>query len=118
QVIHLAVVARSRERVEVLRREERRPRPVGTDTEKSSPVAAVVEVNRGELPQPHSENGRQGQDGGAFHEGSNSYIIATGGAGSSGRPAFESGIRIIAIPKRAITPRPNTYDGSGKNSGM
>ena len=35
------------------------------------------------------------------------YIIATGGAGSSGLPALESGIRIIKAASNTITTAPN-----------
>jgi hypothetical protein len=41
------------------------------------------------------------------------YIIAVGGAGSSGLPALESGSQIIKVvsPSSTIIP-PRTYDGS------
>src|SRR5678815_2409905 len=39
------------------------------------------------------------------------HIIAVGGAGSSGRPAFLSGTNTSRYARKAITPTPIAYDG-------
>src|SRR5262245_37880055 len=45
------------------------------------------------------------------------YIIAVGGAGSSGEPAFLSGMTINNAPISAMTATPTRYEGLAKNSG-
>jgi hypothetical protein len=45
------------------------------------------------------------------------YMIAVGGAGSSGLPAFASGIRTSTNAIAAITSTPARYDGCAKISG-
>src|SRR5579862_6490911 len=42
------------------------------------------------------------------------YIIATGGAGSFGSPAFESGRRTSRPPSIKMTRHPTRYEGSAK----
>src|SRR5262249_5189293 len=45
------------------------------------------------------------------------HIIAVGGAGSSGEPAFLSGIAVRSTPISAMTTTPARYEGFAKNSG-
>jgi len=70
-------------------------------------VAGVIEMHGGELPTPGREDGRQGKDRGTLHI-DQTYMIAAGGAGSSGRPAFVSGSLTIKTPSNTITTRPTS----------
>jgi hypothetical protein len=45
------------------------------------------------------------------------YIIAVGGAGSSGRPAFDSGVLIMTNARKAMTAKPAMKLGCAKIAG-
>src|SRR5579872_4414372 len=93
--------------------EERRDGHAGTDAEQSGPVSAVVEVHGQGLPREDGEDSGDGPAQRLAHGFLTAcYIIAAGGAGSSGRPALASGTITITAASASITAKPNRYDGS------
>src|SRR5271155_1394310 len=88
----------------------------GADAEKGGPVTAIVVPHGQELAGPQKRDYEEAQNRRLFAH----YIMAAGGAGSSGRPAFESGRRTMMNPNSSITAKPSRYEGSpfiiwGKN---